>query len=121
MRILRLQVNEKNFGLYVDAIRRASLNINRLASFRATMTYVLTRLRHNDPNPDDLYDYLIQYEPSIGHLTTTVQIAEADLQAYLEFKNSIILTDGYTMSDRLAVGFVLYSAIASGHLAIEND
>ena len=107
MRILRLQVNEKNFGLYVDAIRRASLNINRLASFRATMSYVLIRLKHSEPNPDDLYDYLFQYEPSIGHLTTTVQISEEDLEAYLNFKNSIILSGRYTMSDRLAVGLSL--------------
>ncbi len=121
MRILRLQVNEKNFGLYVDAIRRASLNINRLASFRATMSYVLIRLKHSEPNPDDLYDYLFQYEPSIGHLTTTVQISEEDIDAYLNFKNSIILSGRYTMSDRLAVGFALYSAIASGHLAIQTD
>lgn len=121
MRILRLQVNPKNFALYADAVRRVSLNTNRLASFRATLSYVLARIRHSQTNPDDLYDYLTRYEPSTGHIAAFVALADADLDAYLEFKQTIVISAPYSMSDRLAVGFALYCGIASGHLAIEND
>lgn len=113
-------MNQRNFGLYADAVHRASLNINKLASFRATLSYALARITHSQPNPDDLYEYLTRYEPSTGPISVSCALADKDLNAYLAFKQTIAISAPYAMSDRLAVGFALYCAIATGHLAVQN-